>query len=84
MRPIERVRAEVVSDIDDRSPDPAESPTAEQVRALDGRLERIEAALAGSPRGDQTSSNADAATAEQLRQLDRRLERIEAAVTSPP
>jgi voltage-gated potassium channel len=63
---------------------PGESPTAEQVRALDGRLERIEAALAGSSSGERTPSDADASTAEQLRQLDRRLERIEAAVTSPP
>ena len=57
---------------------PAESPTAEQVREVDRRLERIEAALAGSSRGEHV----DASTAEQLRQLDRRLERIEAAVTS--
>jgi voltage-gated potassium channel len=62
---------------------PAGSPTAEQVRALDGRLERIEAALAGSSHGGGTPSDAEAATAEQLRQLDRRLERIEAAVTGP-
>ena len=61
----------------------AEPPTAEQVRALDGRLERIEAALAGSSHGERTPSDADAQTAEQLRQLDRRLERIEAAVTGP-
>ena len=63
---------------------PAESPTAEQVREVDRRLERIEAALAGSSRGEQTPSSADASTAEQLRQLDRRLERIEAAVTRSP
>jgi voltage-gated potassium channel len=61
----------------------AEAPTAEQVRELDGRLERIEAALAGPSRGDRTPSDADAPTAEQVRQLDRRLERIEAAVTRP-
>jgi voltage-gated potassium channel len=63
--------------------DGAEAPTAEQVRELDRRLERIEAALAGSSRGDRTPSDADAPTAEQVRQLDRRLERIEAAVTGP-
>ena len=57
--------------------EPDESPTAEQVREVDRRLERIEAALAGSSPGD----HADASTATQLRQLDRRLERIEAAVT---
>jgi hypothetical protein len=59
----------------------AEAPTAEQVRELDRRLERIEAALAGSSGGERTPSDAGAATAEQLSQLDRRLERIEAAVT---
>ena len=57
--------------------EPDEGPTAEQVREVDRRLERIEAALAGSSRGE----HADASTAEQLSQLDRRLERIEAAVT---
>ena len=61
----------------------AEPPTAEQVRELDSRLERIEAALAGSSSGGRTPSDAVAPTAEQLRQLDRRLERIEAAVTGP-
>jgi voltage-gated potassium channel len=61
----------------------AEAPTAKQVRELDRRLERIEAALAGSSRGERTPSGADAPTAEQVRQLDRRLERIEAAVTGP-
>ena len=61
----------------------AEAPTAEQVRELDRRLERIEAALAGSSRGEGMPSDADAPTAVQLRQLDRRLERIEAAVTGP-
>jgi voltage-gated potassium channel len=59
----------------------AEPPTAEQVSELDRRLERIEAALAGSTRGERTHSDADAPTADQLRRLDRRLERIEAAVT---
>ena len=63
--------------------DGAGALTAEQVRELDRRLERIEGALAGSSRGDRTSSDADAPTAEQVRQLDRRLERIEAAVTGP-
>ena len=63
--------------------DGAAALTAEQVRELDRRLERIEGALAGSSRGDRTSSDADAPTAEQVRQLDRRLERIEAAVTGP-
>ncbi len=62
---------------------PAEAPTAEQVRGLDRRLERIEAALAGSSRAERTPLDADAPTAEQIRQLDRRLERIEAAVTDP-
>jgi voltage-gated potassium channel len=61
----------------------AEAPTAEQVRTLDRRLELIEAALAGSSRGERMPSDADAPTAEQIRQLDRRLERIEAAVTRP-
>ena len=61
----------------------AEAPTAEQVRELDRRLERIEAAVAGSSRGERRPSDADAPTAEQVRQLDRRLERIEAAVTGP-
>jgi len=61
----------------------SEAPTAEQVRALDRRLERIEAALAGSSRGERKPSDADAPTAEQIRQLDRRLERIETAVTGP-
>jgi voltage-gated potassium channel len=46
----------------------AETPTAEQLRELDRRLERIEAAL--TP------------TADELRQFDRRLERIETALTS--
>jgi voltage-gated potassium channel len=59
----------------------AEAPTAEQVRALDRRLELIEAALAGASRGERTPSDAAAPTAEQIRQLDLRLERIEAAVT---
>jgi voltage-gated potassium channel len=62
---------------------PVDSPTAEQVREVDRRLERIEAALAGFSRGERAPPNADASTAEQLRQLDRRLERIEAAVTGP-
>jgi voltage-gated potassium channel len=62
----------------------AEPATAEQVRGLDKRLELIEAALAGSSRGERKPSDADAPTAEQIRQLDRRLERIEAAVTGPP
>jgi len=61
----------------------AEAPTAEQVRGLDKRLELIEAALAGSSRGERTPPDADATTAEQIRQLDQRLERIEAAVTRP-
>jgi voltage-gated potassium channel len=61
----------------------AEAPTAEQVRGLDKRLELIEAALAGSSRGERTPPDADAPTAEQIRQLDQRLERIEAAVTRP-
>ena len=59
-----------------------ETSTSEQVRELDRRLERIEAALADSSR-KRTPSDADAPTAEQVRQLDRRLERIEAAVTRP-
>ena len=61
--------------------DRRKGPTAEQVRELNRRLERIEAGLAGSSRGERTPSDADAATAEQVRQLDRRLERIETAVT---
>ncbi len=61
----------------------AEASTAEQVSELDRRLERIEAALAGAPRGDPAPSNADLPTADQFRQLDARLERIEAAVTRP-
>jgi voltage-gated potassium channel len=61
----------------------AEAPTAEQVRGLDKRLELIEAALAGSSRGERTPPDVDAPTAEQIRQLDQRLERIEAAVTRP-
>jgi voltage-gated potassium channel len=48
----------------------ADAPTAEDVRKLGERLERIESAL-----------NVEAPTADQLRQLDSRLERIEAAVT---
>ncbi len=60
-----------------------DAPTAEQFRQLDGRLERIETALAGSPRLEPPQSAGEAATAEQLRELDRRLERIEAAVTRP-
>jgi voltage-gated potassium channel len=59
-----------------------ETSTSEQVRELDRRLERIEAALADSSR-ERTPSDADAPTAEQVRELDRRLERIEAAVTRP-
>jgi voltage-gated potassium channel len=62
---------------------PAEAPTAAQVSELDRRLERFEAALAGSSRAGGTRSDADAPTAEQIRQLDRRLERIEAALTGP-
>jgi voltage-gated potassium channel len=61
----------------------AEAPTAEQVRGLDRRLERIEAALASTSGGERTPSDDDAPTAEQIRQLDQRLERIEAAVTGP-
>jgi voltage-gated potassium channel len=61
----------------------AKPATAEQVRGLDRRLELIEAALAGSSRGERKPSDADAPTAEQIRQLDRRLERIETAVTGP-
>jgi voltage-gated potassium channel len=59
----------------------AEPPTAEQVRGLDRRLERLEAALTESSRGDRPATDAAAPTAEQLHELDRRLERIEAAVT---
>jgi voltage-gated potassium channel len=59
----------------------AEAPTAEQVRAIDKRLDSIEAALAGRSGPEQLPSDPDAPTAEQLRELDRRLERIEAAVT---
>ena len=61
----------------------AEVPTAEQIRALDRRLERIEAALARAPHGERTPSDAEAPTAEQIRGLDRRLERIEAAINPP-
>ena len=60
----------------------ADTPTAEQFRELDGRLERIEAALSGSSQ-ERAPSDAEARTAEQFRQLDRRLERIEAALTRP-
>ena len=51
----------------------AATPAPEQVRHLDERLERIEAAVSG----------AEAPTAEQFREIDRRLERIEAALTRP-
>jgi voltage-gated potassium channel len=59
----------------------AEAPTTEQVREVERRLERIEAALAGASRRERAPSDADAPTAEQVRQIDSRLERIEAALT---
>jgi voltage-gated potassium channel len=61
----------------------AEAPTAEHARAIDKRLESIEASLAGRSRAERLPSDPDAPTAEQIRELDRRLERIEAAVTGP-
>ena len=57
----------------------ADTSTNEQFRQLDGRLERIEAAVADSSRLEE----AEMPAAEQLRQLDERLERIEAALTRP-
>ena len=62
------------SRFDDSSSD-AETATAEQVRQLDGRLERIEATL------EQTPSHGEMPTAAQLHEIDRRLEQIEAALT---
>ena len=62
----------------------AATPTADQLSQLDRRLERIEAVLAGAPRGERTPPAVEAPTAEQLRELDRRPERIEAALTRPP
>ena len=67
----------------ERTPSDAEGPTAEQLRQLDRRLERIEAALSDASRLERTPSDAEGPTAEQLRQLDRRLERIEAALSGP-
>ena len=61
----------------------ADISTAEHVRQLDTRLERIEAALTGASRPEQPRHDAEAPTAEQVRQLDARLERIEAALTRP-
>jgi uncharacterized protein (UPF0335 family) len=61
----------------------AETPTADDFRQFDRRLERIEAAVAGSSRLERTTSAAETPTAEQFRQLDGRLERIEAALTRP-
>jgi len=59
----------------------AQTPTAEQFRQFDRRLERIEAALRGSSPLERMPSDAENPAAEQLRQIDTRLERIEAAVT---
>ena len=56
-------------------------PTADHLRRLDGRLERIEAGLSGSV--ERSPSGAEPATAEHFRRLDERLDRIEAALTRP-
>ena len=61
----------------------AETPTADDFRQFDRRLERIEAAVAGSSRLERTPTAAETPTAEQFRRLDGRLERIEAALTRP-
>ena len=67
----------------EQGPSAADVATAERVRQLDTRLERIEAALTGASRPEQPRHDAEAPTAEQVRQLDARLERIEAALTRP-
>jgi voltage-gated potassium channel len=59
-----------------------ETATEQQFRQLDGRLERIEATLAGSSPLERRTSD-DESAAGQLRRLDDRLERIEAALTRP-
>jgi voltage-gated potassium channel len=53
----------------------------EQLRHLDERLERIEAAVSGSSGLKPRASSAGAPTAEQFSEIGRRLERIEAALT---
>ena len=58
-------------------------PTADHLRRLDGRLERIEAALSGSVEPDAARPRAETPTAEHFRRLDERLDRIEAALTRP-
>ena len=54
----------------------SEAPTAEQLRLLDNRLERIEAELS-----ERSSSGTESAAAGHFRRLEERLDRIDAALT---
>ncbi len=54
----------------------SEAPSAEQLRRLDNRLERIEAELS-----ERSSSEVDSPTAGHFRRLEERLDRIDAALT---
>ena len=56
-----------------------EAPTAEHLRRLDGRLERIEASLSSS---SPLQRSTEMPTVEHFRRLDERLDRIEAALTN--
>ncbi len=70
------------SRLEQKSSEP-EAPTADHLRRLDGRLERIEAVLSSSSHPEPSASDAEPPTAEHFRRLDERLDRIEAALTRP-
>ena len=70
------------SSLEQKRSDP-QGPTAEQIHRLDGRLERIEAALSAASHPEPSTSDAGPSTTEQLRRLDERLDRIEAVLTRP-
>ena len=70
------------SQLEQKSSEPKD-PTADHLRRLDGRLERIEAVLSGSSPPDRSASDAGPLAAEHFRRLDERLGRIEAALTRP-
>ena len=70
------------SQLEQMSSEPKD-PTADHLRQLDGRLERIEASLSSSSHPEPSAAAAEPPTADHFRRLDERLGRIEAALTRP-